>query len=205
MIKHTLHSFQLILTFLIFISCSTPKESSDRSDSTTAMEHPTDESKEPLEQPQTIFNTDSLFRIQLSELFKTYNTLQKALVASDSNLAATAATAMIGTHKMLNQEQLSGDALHEWVGFSGVMEAALKNVSGASTLREQRMAFSGVSDQMYRYIRAFGLSGSTAYYVYCPMALNYKGAYWLTDAREVRNPYFGDQMLKCGSLRQQLN
>jgi len=85
------------------------------------------------------------------------------------------------------------------------MEAALTNLSSDPSLSEQRKAFSGVTDQMYRYIRAFGLSGTTAYYAYCPMALNNKGAYWLTDAREVRNPYFGDQMLKCGSLRQQLN
>lgn len=35
---------------------------------------------------------------------------------------------------------------------------------------------------------------------YCPMAFDNKGAYWLTEGHEIRNPYFGDTMLKCGEI-----
>ena len=30
------------------------------------------------------------------------------------------------------------------------------------------------------------------------MAFNNEGAYWLSDAEQIRNPYFGDKMLTCG-------
>ncbi|MDT0651042.1 efflux RND transporter periplasmic adaptor subunit, partial [Zunongwangia sp. F297] len=33
----------------------------------------------------------------------------------------------------------------------------------------------------------------------CPMANNNKGAFWLSTNKEIRNPYYGEQMMTCGS------
>ena len=57
---------------------------------------------------------------------------------------------------------------------------------------------------MYKAIKAFGLSGETAYYDYCPMAFNNKGGYWLAKEDKIQNPYFGDKMLTCGSVEEKL-
>ena len=38
------------------------------------------------------------------------------------------------------------------------------------------------------------------YKQYCPMALDNSGAYWLSSEKKIRNPYFGDKMLKCGKV-----
>jgi hypothetical protein len=48
------------------------------------------------------------------------------------------------------------------------------------------------------------LGGTTAYYEFCPMAFNNSGAYWLSDNAVIRNPYFGDKMLTCGSVEEEL-
>jgi Cu(I)/Ag(I) efflux system membrane fusion protein len=37
------------------------------------------------------------------------------------------------------------------------------------------------------------------------MAFNNSGAYWLSDNATIRNPYFGDKMLSCGSVEEKLN
>ncbi|WP_420601742.1 hypothetical protein [Flagellimonas sp.] len=42
--------------------------------------------------------------------------------------------------------------------------------------------------------------GNTFYVQQCPMANNNKGAVWLSTENEIRNPYYGDAMLKCGSV-----
>ncbi|MEG3657706.1 efflux RND transporter periplasmic adaptor subunit [Arenibacter palladensis] len=34
----------------------------------------------------------------------------------------------------------------------------------------------------------------------CPMADNNKGAFWLSNQKEIRNPYYGEQMMSCGSI-----
>ena len=47
----------------------------------------------------------------------------------------------------------------------------------------------------------FGLGGGGAIYeMNCPMAFDWRGANWLQNHKAVRNPYFGSQMLECGSL-----
>jgi hypothetical protein len=37
------------------------------------------------------------------------------------------------------------------------------------------------------------------------MAFNDQGAYWISDREEIRNPYFGDKMLTCGVVKEELN
>jgi Cu(I)/Ag(I) efflux system membrane fusion protein len=32
------------------------------------------------------------------------------------------------------------------------------------------------------------------------MALGDKGAYWLSEIKEINNPYFGEEMLRCGEI-----
>jgi Cu(I)/Ag(I) efflux system membrane fusion protein len=34
------------------------------------------------------------------------------------------------------------------------------------------------------------------------MAFDNKGAYWLSETEEIRNPYFGDVMLGCGETKE---
>ena len=43
-----------------------------------------------------------------------------------------------------------------------------------------------------------------AHIAYCPMARNGAGAEWLQPHRELRNPYFGAMMLRCGEMRAQV-
>lgn len=39
--------------------------------------------------------------------------------------------------------------------------------------------------------------------VHCPMAFDFDGADWLQTEDEVRNPYFGDSMLTCGTVEEE--
>ncbi|MUH38332.1 efflux RND transporter periplasmic adaptor subunit [Zobellia amurskyensis] len=34
----------------------------------------------------------------------------------------------------------------------------------------------------------------------CPMANSNKGAFWLSEEKEIRNPYYGQEMISCGSI-----
>jgi hypothetical protein len=37
------------------------------------------------------------------------------------------------------------------------------------------------------------------------MAFNNTGGYWLSNSKEIRNPFFGDKMLKCGRIEKEIN
>ncbi|MDP8212737.1 MAG: efflux RND transporter periplasmic adaptor subunit [Candidatus Zapsychrus exili] len=40
------------------------------------------------------------------------------------------------------------------------------------------------------------------YLSFCPMAFG-KGAYWLADTEQIRNPYYGAEMLECGEVKEE--
>ena len=57
---------------------------------------------------------------------------------------------------------------------------------------------------MTSLIKVSKLASGTLYIEYCPMANNNEGAFWLSNEKEIKNPYFGEMMLKCGSVKETL-
>ena len=45
---------------------------------------------------------------------------------------------------------------------------------------------------------SFDPLSTTIYVQHCPMADSNNGADWLSQDKEIRNPYFGESMLSCG-------
>jgi len=74
----------------------------------------------------------------------------------------------------------------------------------ATTVKERRVIFEKVSIAVENQIAKEKITSGAIYKQYCPMAFNGKGAYWLSNSNEVRNPYFGDQMLKCGVVEEEI-
>ena len=87
--------------------------------------------------------------------------------------------------------------------YLNTIESSLKEIQASSDIEAQRKTFSTLSDALYKSVKAFGLAGVTAYYEFCPMALD-GGAYWLSNEEKIRNPYFGNKMLTCGSVKEKL-
>jgi Cu(I)/Ag(I) efflux system membrane fusion protein len=150
------------------------------------------------------FEVAAAFRQQLAAFFKTYVSLKEALVAADQIQVKNHTEAARKTLKSVDMNLLSGPAHHDWMTYTAGLESSLTHIQSAEEIEAQRMAFSTLSDNLYKSIKAYGLDGSTAYYDFCPMAFNNKGGYWLSDQQLIRNPYFGDQMLTCGSIRETL-
>lgn len=103
--------------------------------------------------------------------------------------------------------RLASNALEAGAGqVSGghALAALAAKITLASGLETQRMHFAALSQEMIRLVRKAGLQQGAIYVDYCPMALNDKGAYWLSAEKGIRNPYFGEQMLTCGEVKDTL-
>ena len=70
-----------------------------------------------------------------------------------------------------------------------------------SKIDHQREHFSTMSTDVYDLVKAFG-AGMTLYHDHCPMANDNKGAMWLSESKDIRNPYFGEKMMTCGSVEE---
>lgn len=78
-----------------------------------------------------------------------------------------------------------------------------KAIAEKQELEDQREAFVELTDEVYEYCKK-NPCGKKLYKQYCPMAFDNTGAAWLSDKEEIRNPYFGKMMLKCGKVEEEL-
>ena len=70
----------------------------------------------------------------------------------------------------------------------------------------KRRYFSELSQALYYVCEKTTKGRSRRFYKqYCPMAFDNQGAFWLSNVEEIRNPYFGDEMLTCGSVEEEVS
>lgn len=118
-----------------------------------------------------------------SDAWKAYMDLRLALVQTDAQAASGAAGHLA---EVLEQGQPS---LGELAG----------QIRDQQDVEAQRALFSEFIGQSETFFTE-ALQEGTLYKQYCPMAFGNKGGYWFSDVDEIRNPYFGDKMLKCGKV-----
>lgn len=127
---------------------------------------------------------------KLQAVFQQYEQLTTALVKGDMAAAKIAANAMrLGAGQVNNGQ--------------AVVDAAGK-ITTATDVEVQRNSFAALSNDMITLVKQSGLKSGTLYVDFCPMAQQDKGAYWLSRNKTIENPYFGEQMLTCGSVQETL-
>lgn len=182
----------IMAAIIAFAACNQPQGSAGEED--TAEE-------QPLAPITGVF--PAAFYDSLNITMSAYYQLSAALVKADT-LAADIAGAALKYHldslpvarmglDSSRMEQLSGQV----GGISAELDGMLLEKTG---LEGRRLSFQMVSDQLYDFLQVTGLKNTIVYRQYCPMAFGDRGAYWLSDKAEILNPYFGDEMLHCGSV-----
>lgn len=130
-------------------------------------------------------NEDLSLGIEDSQnIFLYYRKIKRGLI--NSNLEETKSVAT----KFIEKIDYSNQAIKTHV----------ENIRNSSTLEDQRHHFNALSVEMEKYLKD-STSKDVIYKQYCPMAFDGKGAFWLSQSKEIMNPYFGDKMLNCGSIQ----
>lgn len=136
---------------------------------------------------QTDINQESI-----NQVIASYLKIKNALVATDAEAASTAAKELV---VIVGESQ---DELAKEIHLQAERIAESKNTEF------QREHFNMLSEKVYSLLKTTRTTGEKLYKQYCPMAFNNKGAYWLSTEKEIKNPYFGDKMLHCGSVKEEL-
>ncbi|GGH40580.1 RND transporter [Mangrovimonas yunxiaonensis] len=148
------------------------------------------------------FEVPQEFKTQLQQVYNSYISLKDALVKTDMALATTSAKSLKKDLGRMDMKLLTNEAAHEqWMALYKPINTNNNAIAQAANIEAQRKHFKTLSDYFITAVQSFGIN-ETAYKQYCPMANSDKGAYWLSKEKEVLNPYFGDQMLKCGEVKQ---
>lgn len=197
----TLFTFLIAMTTVFSLTqCGGPK----KEDGMTSEAQHASGSEEAAAATGPQFEVDALFQEQLVRILQSYLKVKDAFVASDAALVKAEAGNLRKIVKAIDTKMISGPALNDWSNYSNNLEMALSEITGSDDIEAQRTAFSALSENLYKSIKAYGLGTMTAYQEFCPMAFNDQGAYWISDSKEIRNPYFGDKMLTCGRVTEEL-
>ncbi|MET3114967.1 uncharacterized protein YdaL [Pedobacter sp. CG_S7] len=124
----------------------------------------------------------------LNAVFQHYQKLTNALTEGNVAEAKVAAVAIETGAKEIQ----SGSTL--------AFTAA--KITNAVDLETQRTTYADLSKEFIDLLKITGLGSGELYVAHCPMALNDKGATWVSNSKEIRNPYFGESMLTCGTVNE---
>ena len=122
---------------------------------------------------------------ELAAVYEGYLEVKSALVDSNAGEASDAAESL-------------AESLEEVEAEENALRAA-GEIAENEELNAQRTAFSDLSASVGSMMKG-ALASGEIYEQYCPMAFEGAGGYWLSASEEVRNPYYGDKMLKCGRV-----
>ena len=159
--------------------------------------------KQPSESAEILEETPMDFKMQLGEVVSRYLLLKDAFVNSDEQAVEAAAQKTLDALNKVDMTLLKGNAHNQWMKLQKPIKDNLNGIIQMKGIEMKRSHFSIVSDKLSEAINQFGVHStetSALYLEFCPMAFNNKGAYWISESKEIKNPYFGNAMLTCGEV-----
>jgi hypothetical protein len=139
----------------------------------------------------------------VNDVIISYINLKNKLVNDDTNGAADKAKLLLASFNRFNTNVLDPKQKKEYLD---IAESAKENAEhigdNAGKLDHQREHFVLLSKDTNDLINLFGTK-QKLYQDFCPMADDGKGAIWISETKEIKNPYLGAKMPTCGSVKKE--
>lgn len=140
----------------------------------------------------------------ISGILGNYIALKNALASDNGDDAAAACKALNETLTKVDTASFTSDQRKVYHDLEDDMKENAEHIAGnASKIDHQREHFEMLSKDMYDLVKKFG-AGQTVYQDYCPMYNNQKGATWISETKDIKNPYLGKKMPTCGSVKEEI-
>ncbi|UGU17374.1 efflux RND transporter periplasmic adaptor subunit [Sinomicrobium kalidii] len=140
----------------------------------------------------------------VEKVMKAYMKLKNALVNDDKTIAQQRLESVKSAVTSVDMSLFEGAAHKHWMVVRNELNENAESMNKATDIKAMRQYFKPFSETMIRMANAFGPFSVTLYVQHCPMADSDKGANWLSLSDDIRNPYFGNKMLKCGEVTSEI-
>ena len=140
----------------------------------------------------------------VNEAVTAYLQLKNALTNDNSKEAAEAGKQLQESIQKVGNASLAANQKKVYDEIKEDLNEHAEHIStNADKIAHQREHFDMLSKDMYDLVKAVK-PGQTLYKVHCPMFNNNKGAIWLSEVKEIKNPYYGKKMLTCGEEQEEI-
>jgi Cu(I)/Ag(I) efflux system membrane fusion protein len=151
----------------------------------------------------------AVFNESFGKLLDSYLNLKDAFVERDSIKVNAEAKYLSMLADSLKVEEIKEDSAgfirQTAQTYTGVISGSAVAIAGEKDFEGKLKEFEMISDAIWTLTRTVQYAGQKLYYQYCPMAFNNKGAYWVSNTLQIRNPYFGVDMVDCGEVEDSLD
>jgi hypothetical protein len=190
---------------IAFTACSNNQSAKDNNASKTSadtvkMEKP--DTTAISEQTPTFSNVDPKVAAGLKTVVDHYLHVKNALVNNSGGEAASGGKAMAEAIAKVDKSLLTAEQKKVYDDIEDDLKEHAEHIGkNRGDIKHQREHFVMMSEDVYDLVKAFG-GGQPLYHDHCPMANDNKGAMWLNETREVKNPYFGGKMNECVKVQE---
>lgn len=150
----------------------------------------------------TYTNVDAKAAASIKAIVDHYLHIKNALANDNAGEAASGAKAMEKAIGSLDKSLLTSEQKTAYDANEEEMKEHAEHIAkNGDNIKHQRSHFVKMSEVVYELVKDFG-AGRPVYHDHCPMARDNQGAMWLSEVKEIKNPYFGAEMPKCGKVEE---
>lgn len=145
--------------------------------------------------------TPAVFRAQLDEVVDAYLALKEALVQRNFDATQQYSATLLTALNELDGNLLKGKAKAFWQEKRQFIIEHANLLKQAPDMKVRKEQFIFLSQSLIKILEVYGSGTKTLYIDFCPMANENKGAYWISEVKEIRNPFMSENMLTCGEVK----
>jgi hypothetical protein len=189
----------------VLVSCN-KKNKQEETTNSPMMEHDssmvmTDGSMmdENSEKPTSAMSSNT----SIDEIVANYLKLKNALANDNSKEAANSGNDLLASIGKVDMNSISKEQMKTYMDIADDLKENAEHIGeNAGKLDHQREHFVLVSKDINDLIATFGTK-QKLYQDFCPMADEGKGAIWISETKEIKNPYLGAKMPTCGTIKKE--
>lgn len=132
-----------------------------------------------------------------SAIITSYTQMKSSLVLSDSVQTKKEAAIFTGLLKQFKFKKLTLEEMNSATTARAEMMALADSVSATSNINVQRKNFAKLSVIFWELAPKLKPVSITLFQQVCPMT----GESWISDSKEIKNPYYPKNMLTCGEVK----
>jgi hypothetical protein len=139
-----------------------------------------------------------------SEVVTAYLKIKNALTNDNGKVAATGGKEISEAINKIDESSITAEQKKVFDAIKDDIQEHGEHISlNSSKIAHQREHFDMLSEDIYSFVKTFG-SSQTLYKDNCPMYSDGQGADWLSEVKEIKNPYLGKKMITCGSIKEEI-
>lgn len=189
----------LVLAAVVFAACNNSSKTEDTQKQTEEDTSPAADAKDAKSTASAASGNTAV-----QDILSGYLQIKNSLASDNGNDAANGGKAIAAAIIKIDTASFT---VEQKKMFSDVQDDLKENAEhigdNAGKIDHQREHFDMLSQDMYDFVKVFS-TGQALYKDFCPMYNNGKGAFWISEIKDIKNPYLGKKMPTCGEVKEEI-